>query len=160
MVAMFLASCTEPQPPPQPPPPPPPAHIPAEAFVDSPLNDSGEPVLLEVPLGNDRLQLVYDDTRLDAIRFWGECLGRVSGCYATNGGSIDGCVELIELCESERGATGCCPEACVQRYRDARAGGLSDDAAVDASFAQGECIPGFAERAAELGMETWSPVSP
>lgn len=140
---------------PQPPPPPLPAHIPAEAFEDQPRNEAGEPILMEIPLGDDLIQLVYDDTREDAIRFWGECLGRVSGCYATNpGGSIDGCVELIEICEGSLGGHGCCPQSCVDRYLDERAVGLDPSAAVDASFARGECIPGFVERAAELGIDT------
>jgi len=138
----------------RPPPPPPPAHIPPEAMAEVyPANALGEPVVVESLVQGDRMQIIYDDTQLDPVRFWGECLGRVAGCYHQNPTSIDGCVALIETCESDDGGTGCCPTACVESYQSARSEGLDQDAAADASFTYGACVSGFHDQLAAAGIE-------
>lgn len=128
--------------------------IPAGALDELPTDDEGRPILVEGPIaGPDSLQVVYDDTRVDPLRLWGECLGRVAACYATNEGRLRGCVDDIELCESAEGGMGCCPVACIDEYHAARSAGLSEDDAVDTTFRRGACIPGFLDQIAPLNEE-------
>ncbi len=143
----------------QPPTPPPPAHV-DTAELDLPTDSDGDPGLAEVPTGGAySVRAVYDDTVDDPLRRWAECLDRVAACYHVNEGRVDGCVDFIELCDDSAGGFGCCPSACIDDFESARGRGLNEDDAVDESFVNGTCIPGFQDQIAAAGL-TPGEVSP
>jgi hypothetical protein len=125
-----------------------PASLPAEIEAALPHTEDGLPILMDLPveaLPGFKLQLVVDSTRDDPMTRWGECLARVMSCYKTND-RVTGCIEQgIEICASDSGGNGCCPRACVDAYSRLHGSGMSEEDAVEGSFIEGGCIPGFVD---------------
>lgn len=132
----------------QPPAPATPAAMPSALEDALPKTDDGLPIVVQTGAGLPSglsLALAYDATLADPIALWGQCLSRVTACYRTNEGPITGCVDLIEVCADDAGGEGCCPRACLDRFHELRDGGTGEDDAVNGSFLEGSCIPGFVE---------------
>jgi hypothetical protein len=142
MLALFTGcgSCG-----PQPPPPALPRNLPPEAFEGGRRSDDGLPIIATADFDGLELQLVYDEAIDDPLSLRGQCLDRVAACYRANHGELGGCVDLIEVCPDPAGGHGCCPQACIDAYHAHRKT-LDEQAAVEASFVAGDCIPGFREQ--------------
>jgi hypothetical protein len=142
-VLVLVAGCDSCEP--NPPPPPLPRSLPPEAFEGGRRTDGGLPIIATSDFDGLELQLAYDETLDDPLARRGQCLDRVAACYRANRGKLGGCVDLIEVCPDPAGGHGCCPRACIDAYHAQRKS-KDEQAAVEASFVAGDCIPGFREQ--------------
>jgi len=134
---------------PQPPAPRPDPVAVGAALAGLPKDDDGRPILIRSPGPTDEsVELTFDPTLDDPMARWGECMGRVSGCYKSNQGRLGVCVDMIPLCADDSGGTGCCPPSCVTSYKALRAQGMDEAAAVAGSFRKGDCVTGYSAQVA------------
>jgi hypothetical protein len=124
-----------------PPAPPVDPRLPPDVARALPRTPDGRPIIAQ----GGGVALVYDETLDDPIARWGQCLGRVTACFKTNR-QLGGCVDLIEVCPTNRGGRNCCPRACLDQYNGLRAGGMAEREAMAASFVKGDCVEGLKEQ--------------
>ena len=145
LVPLLLNCGNEPQP------PTPVVDIPLETFESFDTNADGLPITasIDTPFGYSIDAVVTDVD--DPLSRWGQCLGRVVGCYRANAGRLTGCAEYIELCGDNTGGHGCCPSRCVEEFQTLLGQGLSEDEAVARSFLAGDCVEGLTDSARNGG---------
>ena len=145
VLALFVSGCSHGPPDAAHPPAPPADPSPPPGLAESvPKTDGGLPILYSSGQGGWSINVAYDQNLEDPIAHWTECLRRVSTYYTANAkGPITGCVSKIPLCSSNAGAPGCCPPACVARFKQLVAHASESDA-VKGSFIDGNCVDGFA----------------
>jgi hypothetical protein len=121
-----------------------PRHAPDGAFAGYPHDDGGRPILMSSTYDGYDLELVYDEALDDPLVHWGQCLDRVTSCFAANDGVLGNCVDLIEICDAGS-FEGCCPQSCIDEYKRQRRS-LEEWPAIEASFLEGSCIDGFKDQ--------------
>ena len=121
--------------------PPPSRDLPADVAKALPRDSQGRPIII----GQGGTALVYDKAVDDPISRWGACLSRVSALKKANPGPgrFAHCVALIDVCASDEGGAACCPQACIDKFEQQQAGGLSEKEAMNKSFVEGSCLKGF-----------------
>ena len=128
--------------------------IPPELGAGLGQTPRGFPILVETTAGLPpglALAIAYNANADDAVARYGECLSRLSACYAKNHGVIGDCFDdtgdgpaLIQPCADDTGGKGCCAPACISQYRELL-GREGEDKAVTDSFFLGDCLVGFAD---------------
>ncbi len=126
-------------------PPEPVVDLPQELIDALPKTSAGLPILLQSsPMlngGKTSLGLALDKNRRDAVTRWAGCIGRVTGCVKSNGGSVAACVDLIERCPAADGTDNCCPQSCIDEFHQKLQTGLHEFSAIRESFIYGSCVP-------------------
>lgn len=101
--------------------------------------------LVRVPASvhGDGFALTVTPPTGDAIERWGLCLARVADCYVPGEGAREREACLRATDAPPRAGESVCPTSCRDAFERALRGAASLEAAVDASYKQGDCVSGF-----------------
>jgi hypothetical protein len=91
----------------------------------------------------DGFALVVAPPSGDAVERWGLCLARVADCYVP-GGDLRTRERCLATTDSPPPAgENVCPRSCREDFERALAASHDSEAAVDATYKQGDCVSGF-----------------
>lgn len=101
--------------------------------------------LLRIPAsaGVDGFALVVTPPSGDAVERWGLCLARVADCYVPGGDARTRARCLATTDTAPTSGENVCPSTCRTAFERAFAASGDAEAAVDATYKQGDCVNGF-----------------
>ena len=114
--------------------------MPEELKRALPTDDQGRPVITR----QGGIGLVYDSRLDDPITRWAACLSRVTAVMEANPkGMLAHCIDSISVCPSDEGGDACCPQACIDKFKQEHASGQPEMEVLAKSFVEGTCVKGF-----------------
>lgn len=101
--------------------------------------------LVRIPAraGVDGFSLVVAPPSGDAVERWGLCLARVADCYVPgdDARTRERCLATTDA--APKSGENVCPRVCREAFERAFASSHDAEAAVDATYKQGDCVSGF-----------------